>query len=137
MKSYTYLYVSIYIRVKRATGHTHRERTTPPTHTHDRNNTQNPQTNTPHKVRVSHIKPPLISPLPRVFFFFFFLVDLRRKVRVLGRLIIYVSLPHLLNRYSRIPVVPPHKYEYRIPPGKPCIRQEHVPIQDYCFHKTG
>ena len=43
----------------------------------------------------------------------------------------------MLNRYSRNPVAPPHEYQSRIPPGEPCIRQEHVPIQGYCVHKTG
>ena len=31
------------------------------------------------------------------------------------------SLEYMLNRYSRIPVAQPQEYEYRIPPGSPCI----------------
>jgi len=42
---------------------------------------------------------------------------------------------YVLNRYSRIPGTQPHEYEYRIPPGEPCIRQEHVHIQGYVFIK--
>jgi len=48
-----------------------------------------------------------------------------------------VLWPYVLNRYSRIPGTQPHGYEYRIPPGEPCIGQEHVHIQLYCIHKTG
>jgi len=44
---------------------------------------------------------------------------------------------YVLNRYSRIPGTQPHEYQYRIPPGEPCIRQEHVHMQGYCIHKTG
>jgi len=31
----------------------------------------------------------------------------------------------------------PQEYEYRIPPAEPCIRQEHVHIQDDSIHETG
>jgi len=47
-----------------------------------------------------------------------------------------MSHAYVLNRYSRIPTQP-HEYEYRIPPGEPCIRREHVHIQGYCIHKSG
>jgi len=45
--------------------------------------------------------------------------------------------PYVLNRYSRIPGTQPHENEYHIPPGEPCIRQEHDHNQGYCIHKTG
>ena len=45
------------------------------------------------------------------------------------------TLPYVLNRYSRIPGTQPHEYAYRIPPGEPCIRQEHAPIQGYCMSR--
>jgi len=37
--------------------------------------------------------------------------------------------PYMLKRYSRIAGTQPQEYESRIPPGEPCIRQEHVHIQ--------
>ena len=47
------------------------------------------------------------------------------------------SHPYVLNGYSHIPGTQPHEHEYRILPGEPCIRQEHVHILGYCIHKTG
>jgi len=44
---------------------------------------------------------------------------------------------YVLNSYSRMLGTQPHESEYRIPPGEPCCRQEHVPIQGYWIHKTG
>jgi len=45
--------------------------------------------------------------------------------------------PYVSNRYSRIPGTQPREYEYRIPPGEHCTRQEHVHIQGDCIHKPG
>ena len=44
---------------------------------------------------------------------------------------------YVLNRYSRIPVAQPQEYEYRIPPGEPCICHGYAHIQGECIHTTG
>jgi len=44
---------------------------------------------------------------------------------------------NMLNRYSRNLGTQPQEYELHIPPGEPCIRQEHVRIQGDSIHKTG
>ena len=46
-------------------------------------------------------------------------------------------VPYVLNRCSRIPVAQAHEYEYRIPPGPPCICHGYVYIQGECIQKTG
>jgi len=42
---------------------------------------------------------------------------------------------YVLNRCSRIPETQLQENEHRLPPGEPCIRQEHVHMQGYCIHK--
>jgi len=41
----------------------------------------------------------------------------------------------MLNDYARLPVTQLQEYECRIPPGFPCIYQEHVYIQGAYIHR--
>jgi len=44
---------------------------------------------------------------------------------------------HIYFWYSHISVAQSHEYEYRSPPGKPCIWHRSVHVEGWCVHTTG